>query len=661
MKGLRPKLPPGPIFLPDEPGEPPLPRVPRRPPPNVTPELRKVFLKAVERRRARKAPRTYSFSPIQMSLFNATALCDSPDILALFERLRSKPADIVSVSLKGGQFRELGRINSKGVIEPVKSAYKPNQVQITFEGSNVVNIFSNGIVRMTGKSPIESVVRMTERYTGPLEDVVVSNMSGQFRLNQNISLPVLQERFPSSLLGRAGRISYETEAGIRTVGLIYRATLDVETEIQMVSTERVRMSAREAIQEVLAKPKTATKTRRETIFAITFYNTGYIQFKGKLADAGDVVRLVREIFDTVPECIVKRFIEVPKKEPKERSYKTRSRNPPNPPDSFEGQCPPGQYCRPNAQGFPTCYKIPAINESSKRTVSESYKRAGVPIPAGVRQLFGLGETSTGNYDIKLVIEKQKYAGKTVEVLKVGGRQCYRLSEDQLESVARRLGVPGVRKGMGIAKMCTRLKQYAAEQAPLGKATNTRAMKPSFIIDGKAYYIIGNSIKGAQRRNGKPNPPRKCVTLPAETVRSYARAMGIDPTGKSKTKLCAEMQAFKPAIPLAPVVPLAPVGPVAPPVNAPRQKFINALQNKPYTEANINHYKSLRTPQQRAAFILRVRRRPVSTPGMPSEFNRMVNNFSRTRKGRRLPSEQEVANYRRRLESQYLKLVTRYAE
>jgi hypothetical protein len=145
--------------------------------------------------------------------------------------------------------------------------------------------------------------------------------------------------------------------------------------------------------------------------------------------------------------------------------------------------------------------------------------------------------------------------------------------------------------MGISKMCKRLKDFAAEQAPQGRATNTRFMRPSFIINKRAYYIIGNSIKGAPRSNGKPNPPRKCTTLPVETLRQYATAMGIDPTGKSKPKLCAEMQTFR----------------AVEPVNALRKRFIEAMGNKSYTESNINYYKSLPTPQKRAAYIVRMKR------------------------------------------------------
>ena len=175
---------------------------------------------------------------------------------------------------------------------------------------------------MTGKSDLETVIEKTERYTGKLENVIVSNMSGQFRVNKNINLPLLQRQFPPELLGKAGTVSYEEEAGIRTLGLIYRSKIDIETEVPIIEKERRRMSVEEAVREVLSKKKTTeTKIRRETLFAVTFYKTGYIQFKGKLADAGDVVFLVRQIFDAVPECLIPRYVEVTKREQKPAMYK----------------------------------------------------------------------------------------------------------------------------------------------------------------------------------------------------------------------------------------------------------------------------------------------------------------------------------------------------
>jgi len=743
MSGVRlPPLPPGRIFLPNEPGNVPLPRLPAKPFKTVTPQLKSALEKAVRQRRARKqyqtrrATRNYKISPITMSLFNATALCDPPDIIAIFNRIKQNPPqEIVSASIKGGQFKELARYNSKGVVNMRNAGYKPNQIQLTFRldsGINVVNIFSNGYLRLTGKSNVDDVVKYTGKFVSDVEDVIVSNSSGQFSINQNIKLNTLMSGFPRELLGSKGSLSRST------LGLTYKSTGSVITNVTKKGPYLGRLPGRE-VRVTTREPRPEKEEKTVTSFALTFYPSGVIQFKGKFADPGMIISLVREILDRTPNVFIGKmegeseFFEREPTAPKNTTFKTRSTNPPNPPDSFEGRCAPGYYCRPNAQGFPTCYKIPNINASAKKTVVASYKTAGVPIPASVKQLFGIEVANSTNYGVRLSVEKQKFRNRTVEVLKIGGRQCARMTEDQLESVARRLGVSDVRKGMGIAKMCQRLKAFATEEKPKlfidakrvrgrlvevlkidGKPCYTytpqrlaylgskfgmdidprytsssqicaslksfakvsgprRAAEeaPSFRINGQPYYVVGNSIRGAQRKNGKPNPSRKCATLPVATVQAYARAMGLDPTGKSRPTLCAEMAAYKRPYAKAVVAPPPEIEedeeqPSA--VNKRRERFIKAMGNVPYTNSNVNYYSGLDTTAKRAAYTYALKRnyklsKGINLTGIPvnkqKQYKNEIIRFSRTKKGVSLPSNAEVNAYRRKIIASYIRIHSTY--
>jgi len=641
--------------------------------------MRKVVGKRKELKKARnvRRGRAYKLSQLKFMLFNATAHTDSVDVVQLFNELvTSKPPGFISASLKGGQFKELARINSKSVIPLKSTGYRPNQLMITFDLAgkrNIVNVFSNGSLRLSGASDVDDVVKYTERLVGEVEDVIVSNTSGQLRIDKNINLDALRLHFPPELLGRTGgTIYYEKETGLRSLGLSYKYSAKFTRMVENKSVfQPAKVPVEQAVTEAIFGRRVPMKEEeyKEKFFVITFYRTGAIQFRGKVADPGSMISFIKGILDAVQDyaLVVPLVAEKPAAPKAEPKYTTRSRNPPNPPDSFEGTCAPGYYCRPNAQGFPSCYKIPEINASSRRTVAEAYRAAGVPIPDKVKALFGIIGPNSVNYGVKLTLEKQRFRNREIEVLKIGGRQCFRMSEDQLESVARRLEIPGIRKGMGVAKMCERLKRAAELQ-------DTRQNAANFTVDGQKYYIMGNSIKGATRKNGKPNPSRKCATLPVEVLKKYARAFGIDPEGKSRPKICAEMAAKKGAAPARARVtftPAAPVAPVAPVVRGPtrkessdeksRQHFIQSIGNVPFTNENVQQY--IRTPPgyKRAAFIMQHKKnhaltKSVRVNNIPetsrSQFVKNVVMFAKTKKGSRYPTAEQVMAYRNTLAAKY---------
>jgi hypothetical protein len=640
--------------------------------------MRKVVGKRKEFKKARnvRRGRAYKLSQLKFMLFNATASTDSVDVVQLFNELTtSKPPGFISASLKGGQFKELARINSKSVIPMKSTGYRPNQIMITFDlggKRNIVNIFSNGSLRLSGASDIDDVVKYTERLVGEVENVIISNTSGQLRIDKNISLDALQRYFPKELLGRSGgTIYYEKETGIRTLGLSYKYSPKYTRMVENKSVlQPSKVPVEQAVTEAIFGRTVPMKEEeyREKFFVITFYRTGAIQFRGKVADAGSMISFIKGILDAVQDyaLVVPLVDEKPAGPKAEPTYTTRSRNPPQPPPTFLGACAPGYYCRPNAQGFPSCYKVPEINASSRRTVAEAYRSAGVPIPDKVKALFGIIGPNSVNYGVKLTLEKQKFRNREIEVLKIGGRQCFRMSEDQLESVARRLEIPGIRKGMGVAKMCERLKREAELQ-------DTRQNAANFTVDGQKYYIMGNSIKGATRKNGKPNPSRKCATLPVEVLKKYARAFGIDPEGKSRPKICAEMAAKKVATPQRARVAFAPV---APPVKAPvvrgptrkestdeksRQHFIKSMGNVPFTAENIQRYVNTPAGYKRAAFIMQYKKnhaltKSIRTNNIPetsrAQFMKNVVMFSKTKKTGRYPTAAQVTAYRNTLAAKY---------
>jgi hypothetical protein len=419
----------------------------------------------------------YKITHTSHGLFNAVgeySLKYGTDLFDIYEDIISKhPSEILVASLKGGRFKELSRFNRKGVVlgrGEIKT--EPNQLSLTFDRGHA-NIFKNGVVR---------ILHILSRYIGTIDDIVYSLRSGQLEINKTLHLDVV------------GQI------------LTIRRPLPSD----------VRKGTQAIVLEMVG-------------YTISFYKSGVVQYKGKNVDGAE--KIIKKCLDEFPENAFgaerTRLVSVKQV----RQYKTRATNPPTPPDSFEGKCGDGYYCRPNAQGSPNCYKIPAkITASARSTVIEAYKRVGVDVPKRVRDIFELKTETQGLTSVDLRIERQTYRGKVTHVLKIGGRQCSRLTEDQIENAARRLHIPGVHKGMGVSKMCERLRGFAEQGA-----------KKSFELDGVPYYIEGEKIRGALRKNGKPNPARKCSTLPVETLRRYATAMGIEPKNKTKERICSEMR------------------------------------------------------------------------------------------------------------------------
>lgn len=456
--------------------------------------------------RAPEPPKpTFKIFNLTPLLFNAVCTYNNftHDIGDIFVKLNTeRPPEILVASLRGGRFKELARINEKGTVlgrEEIKTV--PNQLSLTFE-KGFANVFVNGVIRFTGVDE-DRILKILTKYFGKLRDVEYSLKSGQMQVDKSLDIKRMEQYIPSDTKLTSSSL-----------------TVQIFEQRRIEKAPPKKLGILESF--VRKREYEYVKTK---LYTLSFFKSGVVQYKGSGVD--DVVNMVKQILESMPPEVFGEYKNREKKTKTKREYKTRSANPPNPPNSFEGKCQEGYYCRPNAQGAPTCYLIPKINDSSRRTVIESYKRIGVDIPEGVRRIFNIERSTQGLSNMSIELTK-------TGILKIGGRQCSRLTEDQIEDVARRLHIPGVIKGMGLAKMCKVMTAFAKKHQEF----------PNFTVKGVKYYIEGDKIRGALRSNGKPNPPRRCETIPAETLYTYARALGIDPKGKTKAQICSMMQKTK---------------------------------------------------------------------------------------------------------------------
>jgi len=539
-------------------GQAPAPIQAREAPPQPRPQRRRPIFKFRKR---------YHLSGLQDTLFNATAFATGKHtfVFEIFEDIvRHRPAHVTVASLKGGRFKELARYDKKGTIKWTHG--QPNQIGIGFtidDKNNYVNIFSNGEVRFTGSSDENKVISFIEHYTGKLRYIAFSNRTGQLQVDKELNLDALAQ------------------------------TIDTSEDIT-VSRGRNNMTL-----------------HMKDLITISFYKSGVIQYKGSELDRGSIVHLIRLVLNKA-QLVGGVFEGAPgpraPRTPKKEIYKTTSKNPPDPPDSFEGKCPEGYYCRPNAQGSPSCYKIPIINDSSRNTVIRAYK--GIKIPEKVLRLFKIEDGAVKEKPIEIKFEKQDYKGREVEILKVGGRQCSRMTEDQLVDVAHRNQIPGVKKGMGIAKMC----------GLLAASIKKERVRPSFTIEGAPFFIEGEHIRGAPRSNGKPNPGRRCATIPTVTLYKYAKAMGIDVEGKSKVQICKEMREKKQPERVV-VVPEVKEKIIEALRDKNLEKFKIAIGTTKYTNANYARWLATQTPHDRSILIKELKLLETIDELSPGPFRR----------------------------------------
>ena len=285
--------------------------------------------------------------------------------------------------------------------------------------------------------------------------------------------------------------------------------------------------------------------------------------------------------------------------PKRDKKKTTCANPPNPPDSFEGDCPPGYYCRPNAQGFPCCYKIPDNLTVGRQTAIEAYKKAGVKMPEKVKKLlfvaFNIVPTNANKQ--KNVVYNMN---KGVLIRK---RACMRYSKEELAKFAKPLGIDwekakkareGQRKklppGGWKQWLCDQMTKKLAENAIVAQHVSGSGSNSSHV----SYHVASNNQpillpmnNRTHRLTIKPGPPivisgfirqnkrrkqneitsRVCTTLDRDTLERIARRVRIENASKlSKPQLCKAIYEARRQIKtnyVSPVKPTKPAKPVKP--------------------------------------------------------------------------------------------------
>jgi hypothetical protein len=170
---------------------------------------------------------------------------------------------------------------------------------------------------------------------------------------------------------------------------------------------------------------------------------------------------------------------------------------------------PGFYVRPGPGQQPYWYKVPAGVASGRKTVIASYQKAGRNIPAAVREIFKIGNNVTvnamPNHNVKMGLNG---------ILRVNGRQATRLTQAELLSIARNLGIAQVNAKMAPGTIIAYIQR---------KAGAVRAPRNFNLKLGNTKYKFGLNYR-IERTTGKTQTTRAWNTFPANERNALVNAI-----------------------------------------------------------------------------------------------------------------------------------------
>lgn len=157
--------------------------------------------------------------------------------------------------------------------------------------------------------------------------------------------------------------------------------------------------------------------------------------------------------------------------------------------NWNSNAPNGFYIRPGPGGLPKYYKIPKLISQGKKTVIESYKKAGINVPNKVKNIFG----------IKNIIETKspELRGNVSSkgIFRIDGLNCMRYKLEDLKKIALKLNIPIVKQTKQQLCRAIRSKIYSNRKLPI-------STEPNFVKNGVKHYILVNDRKVMRNTRSK---------------------------------------------------------------------------------------------------------------------------------------------------------------
>lgn len=177
-----------------------------------------------------------------------------------------------------------------------------------------------------------------------------------------------------------------------------------------------------------------------------------------------------------------------------------------PPTGWNNRSRSGYYVRPDSQGKPKWYELPAGIASGKKTLLKAYSKFGVEIPQWLKNHFKISNSEMGKFTVPHV------NFGTNKKLRINGKNATRFNKEALLAVAGNMGVKSVTNRMNKLEIAGAIK---SKLAPARERID-------LTLNGVHHTFLAN---GTVRRNykNKPSRTRQFSTLKADERATIARA------------------------------------------------------------------------------------------------------------------------------------------
>jgi hypothetical protein len=464
---------------------------------------------------------------------------------AFFEVLKVG-GDIVRVVARNTQFKTIAYKDANGIVGDL-AGKTISRVDLVTNKKGGVQFYPNGkvIILTTDLGYIEKAIGPILRGKKPS----VQNTSGWITTNQSVNPEKLAE-----LLSKFAQYERELNPSYVTISLGGR-NKGTKFTLQFYLNGKIRYSgfvasaaqSKEFIRSIYSDAKAAFKTKVKHSYLNL--NRMLKSAERRRKDNGKNHPSAEEIqIRMAMKKMAENENKADRKRRKEEEGKKRREVVPVPED-FNGVCPDGMYCRPNAKGQPVCYKMPDLStkrarDSARTTCLTAYKKAGVKIPEKIRKLFALPENAVN------AANKPNSNGFNIgnnNIFRIKKLECGRYSKPELEAMARKHGIlipaympPGGKKKY----ICDQLRKKIKPVNKPASASSNNKGEPNFKFQGVNMYLkkkagIVYIQQGLKRKDQRHIPPRACHTIQRDKLELIAKTLGIKNPEKylSRKELC----------------------------------------------------------------------------------------------------------------------------
>jgi hypothetical protein len=173
---------------------------------------------------------------------------------------------------------------------------------------------------------------------------------------------------------------------------------------------------------------------------------------------------------------------------------------------------PKLYVRPGPGQQPYWFKIPKGLASGRKTVIDSYTKAGRNIPRAVRNIFKIGN----NVQTAAEVREHKVVMGLNKILRINNRQATRLTKKELLAIARNMNIPQVSQKMKPAEIIS----WIQSKAGVGPKPNRTY---DVLVNGMFYKFL-NAGRVERTTNKGVRTTRNWATIPVAEQNKIAKAV-----------------------------------------------------------------------------------------------------------------------------------------